>query len=77
MVVVEQRRICWPDFDNTCLEGGCQYCNGNPFRSVASIERAVQRRADQNADGGLMQSFDRGHRHRWGNAESRTVRMKR
>ena len=24
--VEPQRFICWPDFDMTCVEGGCVYC---------------------------------------------------
>jgi hypothetical protein len=39
MVSIARRRICWPNPDATCLEGGCGYCNGSPFRSVASIRR--------------------------------------
>jgi hypothetical protein len=26
IVYVKQRRICWPNPDATCLEGGCIYC---------------------------------------------------
>jgi hypothetical protein len=31
------RRICWPDPDATCLEGGCGWCQDNPVRSWSSI----------------------------------------
>ena len=81
-VTVEQRRICWPDFDCTCLEGGCGYCNDNRFRSVSSIDRAIEQgkgvatNRGTGAKGDLRKSFDYGQRHRWNNAESRIVRMK-
>lgn len=32
-----KRRICWPTPDATCLEGGCTYCDENPFRSLGEI----------------------------------------
>lgn len=35
----EKRRICWPDPDATCLEGGCLQCGTYPLRSLAVIER--------------------------------------
>lgn len=31
------RRICWPDPDATCLEGGCGHCDGYPYRGVDKI----------------------------------------
>jgi hypothetical protein len=34
-----ERRICWPDPDATCLEGGCGWCNDGGFWSVRTIER--------------------------------------
>lgn len=37
-----ERRICWPDPDATCLEGGCLYCDEHPFRSFAEIRRYVE-----------------------------------
>lgn len=33
------RRICWPNPDATCLEGGCGWCDEYPFRTLAVIER--------------------------------------
>ena len=35
-----RRRICWPTFDLTCLQGGCIYCDDNPYRAEAKIRRA-------------------------------------
>jgi hypothetical protein len=37
MAAITKRRICWPDPDATCLEGGCTYCDENPFRSLREI----------------------------------------
>lgn len=31
------RRICWPDPDATCLEGGCTHCNDAEFVSETKI----------------------------------------
>jgi hypothetical protein len=36
-----RRRICWPNPDTVCLEGGCSYCNENPFRGLAVIRRWI------------------------------------
>ena len=76
---VEQRRICWPSFDCTCLEGGCSYCNTYRFRDVAGILRAVKRGSGRPVNrgngkpGDLMWSFRFGERHGWNNAEAREV----
>lgn len=32
-----KRRICWPEFDTVCLEGGCGYCGDHPYRTEAQI----------------------------------------
>lgn len=73
----EQRRICWPDFDCTCLEGGCEWCNTHPFRNVGLIRRIIKKggghaynRGD-GSPGNLMKSFFDGMHHKWRNAESR------
>jgi len=36
-------RICWPDPDATCLEGGCVHCDGCPPRPVREILAYVRR----------------------------------
>ncbi len=41
--VISRRRICWPDPDATCLEGGCGYCNLNRFRSLRTIEKYARK----------------------------------
>lgn len=32
-----RRRICWPDPDAVCLEGGCGYCRDADFHTYAEI----------------------------------------
>jgi hypothetical protein len=34
---IVRRRICWPNPDATCLEGGCSYCDAWDFRSIREI----------------------------------------
>lgn len=48
-----KRRICWPDFDKVCLEGGCLYCEDNPIRDHDMIMRAAEKR-------GLLAAFRAG-----------------
>lgn len=79
-VTIWQRRICWPDFDATCLEGGCGYCNTNRFRDVAAIERAVKRGLGSRGNGtdaDLEKAFKWGVRHHFANAETRYVERRR
>ncbi|AMS02379.1 hypothetical protein SEA_EXIGUO_84 [Gordonia phage Exiguo] len=38
MSKIVARRICWPNPDATCLEGGCGYCNFEKFRALSTIE---------------------------------------
>lgn len=60
----QERRICWPNPDEVCLEGGCMYCNDNPFKLVDDIEVYAEARD-------LMDSFIYGGSRNWNNAESR------
>lgn len=39
---MKYRRICWPNPDATCLEGGCSYCNDNIFRSIFIIRKYAE-----------------------------------
>jgi len=39
---VSARRICWPNPDATCLQGGCLYCNDHPFVNLNVIHRWAQ-----------------------------------
>lgn len=75
----EQRRICWPDPDATCIEGGCIYCNSYPFRSVEGIRRycvrnqQLKHRASPRLElVNAMQAFNYGKHNNWFNVESRT-----
>jgi hypothetical protein len=73
--MAQERRICWPNPDATCLEGGCGYCNENPFRKVSTIENyakksgIVQNRGIGEKD--ALVAFNNGWRDNWNNAESR------
>lgn len=33
-----KRRICWPNPDSVCLEGGCSYCNKEEFQTYTVIK---------------------------------------
>lgn len=73
--VTTKRRICWPAPDATCLEGGCIYCNDNPFRAVSTIERYA-RSVSMLPNRGVgekdaMDAFAYGKFNDWHNAESR------
>jgi hypothetical protein len=77
MIVMQQaRRICWPNPDATCLEGGCGYCNDNPFRALTII-RAYAESAGQVRNRGndktqdAVDAYNYGYRHRFFNAETR------
>jgi hypothetical protein len=62
-----KRRICWPDFDEVCLQGGCLYCNDSKFVDVEVILRKVRESADE----GMLNSFRYGEAHRWHNADTK------
>lgn len=32
-----RRKICWPNPDSVCLEGGCSYCNGGEWKTHTEI----------------------------------------
>lgn len=36
------RRICWPEPDATCLEGGCGWCHDKPFVAGKKIQEYVE-----------------------------------
>lgn len=77
MVVQQQaRRICWPNPDATCLEGGCGYCNDSPFRAITQIRKYAQsagqvpnRGNDKTQD--AVDAFNYGYKHHFWNAEVR------
>lgn len=72
---ITKRRICWPDPDATCLEGGCIHCNANTFRSLTTIERYARRAGVvQNRGEGEKDAWDAyqwGLRHGFANADVR------
>lgn len=63
----EQRRICWPNPDHVCLEGGCGYCNYEQFRDVSEIGDYVDEHPE------LRKSFAFGRDSGWNNAQKRRV----
>lgn len=77
MIVQQQaRRICWPNPDATCLEGGCGYCNDSPFRALAVIRKYAESAGQvHNRNGGKTQdavtAYNYGFRHNFFNAETR------
>jgi hypothetical protein len=80
IVQVSQRRICWPDPDWCCLEGGCGYCNDGPFKNVGQIARYAREvgvREYPEAEGGgtrdYWASFVWGRNYGWPNTQKRTV----
>jgi hypothetical protein len=76
--VIEERRICWPDPDATCLHGGCGWCNCEPFRKLSSIQRFAMKagvlphrgRGEEDA----WKAYQYGLRNEFFNVETRTSR---
>jgi hypothetical protein len=42
----DKRKICWPVFDATCLEGGCISCPYGRFIQIDTIRRKVSASRD-------------------------------
>lgn len=74
--VITHRRICWPDPDATCLEGGCSYCDGYPLRLVSEIriyaERAGVLPNRARGEKPAIDAFVRGLKSGWPNRSIRT-----
>jgi hypothetical protein len=66
---VVARRICWPAPGTVCLEGGCGYCNDQPFRNLTVIRAEA-------VECGRLDAYLWGDSHGWANAETRTGRRK-
>lgn len=71
-----KRRICWPNPDATCLEGGCTYCNDNKYRAISTIQRYAEAAGQvSNRCGGETQdainAFHTGRVNNWFNADSK------
>jgi hypothetical protein len=73
--VIGERRICWPNPDATCLNGGCSYCNDHPFRTLASIERYARKAGvlphRGNGEDDALHAFQYGYSNQFFNAETR------
>lgn len=39
MKKIIKRRICWPNPDAVCLEGGCIYCRDEAFQKITDIKK--------------------------------------
>lgn len=59
-----RRRICWPDPDAVCLQGGCTYCNDSRMRSLNAIRAYAEQR-----DPKLRAAYWDGYDHHFYNAE--------
>jgi hypothetical protein len=42
----DKRKICWPVFDRTCLEGGCLWCSEGRLVQLDTIRRKVSASED-------------------------------
>lgn len=73
---ITHRRICWPNPDATCLNGGCSHCNGHLFIAVQVIRNYAEQagvlphRASGEED--AMKAFRYGELRGWNNAETRS-----
>jgi hypothetical protein len=77
IIYVEQRRICWPDPDWCCLEGGCGYCNDGPFKNIGAIANYARKAGVKVWESGETRdywaSFRYGQRWGWPNTQQRVV----
>ena len=75
---IEERRICWPNPDATCLNGGCIWCDTHPFRKLSTIERyarkagVLQHRGTGSDD--AVHAYRYGQLHNFFNVQTRTSR---
>lgn len=37
-----KRKICWPNPDATCLEGGCVHCDSGQTKTLEQVRRYVE-----------------------------------
>lgn len=49
--IIVARKICWPNPDATCLEGGCGYCNNYQFRKIEEIKEYAKNAGNVNNRG--------------------------
>jgi hypothetical protein len=75
---VAERRICWPNPDATCLNGGCLHCNDHPYRSLRQIARfaakagVLPHRGSGSDD--ALEAFRYGLSHDFFNADTRAAK---
>lgn len=53
-------KMCSPDRDAVCLQGGCVYCDNGKFIGVASLEAYAKKHK-------LLDAFKYGYNSRWPN----------
>jgi hypothetical protein len=61
------RRICWPTPDGVCMQGGCIYCNDNPYRHLNGI-------LDYARSHGLTPAYNYGLSRAFNNADTRKTK---
>lgn len=80
-MVGRYRRVCWPEPDATCLNGGCAHCDDHPYRAVTTILRYARAAGElAHRDGEIEDAWSAfwwGYRHGLANAASHTRRVGR
>lgn len=78
-------RMCWPNPDNVCLEGGCAHCAEGPdstWVSLDDVHAYVNRRRDSvrgrhGQHVSLWKAFRYGVAHDWHNLPKRKLNVRR
>lgn len=65
-------RLCWPNPDWCCLEGGCGYCSGG--REKDHKWKTAQQWQAYAEKKGLLQNWSYGCRSQWPNRDKRPAR---
>ena len=81
IVQVAQRKICWPEPDSVCLEGGCIYCNGfGKWKNIGEVGAYAREVGIKTYHPGVTRdyvaSFRWGRDWGWPNTEQRIVPKK-
>lgn len=76
--MIKYRRICWPEPDATCLNGGCGWCNGFPYRALTEIEEwaktAGTRPHRGSGEEDALKAYQWGLKHQFVNADVRSTK---
>jgi hypothetical protein len=68
-----KRRICWPNPDATCLEGGCNHCKDHLYVAVTTIQRYAESAGvlphRGNGEESAIKAFRWGLRYGWTNMD--------